>query len=283
MSVDTKPHIIVTGNEKGGTGKSTVTMHLISALLWQGAKVGSIDVDARQGTLSRYVENRMNKIKAANLELPTSQHIPVFRSTIGNVTAAQDEEQTKFCQALESLKDCDFIVVDTPGSDMYLSRLAHSYADTLVTPLNDSFIDLDMLVRVTPDSLDILRPSTYSEMVWDQKKQRAMRDGGKMDWIVLRNRLASIHSRNKEEMEKVLQALSKRIGFRLLPGFGERVIFRELFLNGLTLLDMKHMGMPMTLSHVSARQELSNLLKSLNLPNLKETQDVSIKTQETAA
>lgn len=278
MSIDTKPHVIVIGNEKGGTGKSTVTMHLISALLWQGFKVGSIDVDARQGTLSRYVENRQNKIKESGLTLPTSQHLPVFRSPNENVSAAQEEEELKFCQALESLKDCDYIIVDTPGSDMYLSRLAHSYADTLVTPLNDSFIDLDMLVRVTPDSLDILRPSTYSEMVWEQKKQRAMRDGGKMDWIVLRNRLASIHSRNKEEMEKVLRALAKRIGFRLLPGFGERVIFRELFLNGFTLLDMKHIGMPMTLSHVSARQELSALLEGLSLPKIRETQDLEAVT-----
>jgi chromosome partitioning protein len=284
MSVDTKPHVIVIGNEKGGTGKSTVTMHLISALLWQGFKVGSIDVDARQGTLSRYVENRQNKIKTAGLTLPTSQHIPVFRSPLENVTAAQEEEQSTFSKALESLKESDYIVVDTPGSDMYLSRLAHSYADTLVTPLNDSFIDLDMLVRVTPDSLDILRPSTYAEMVWEQKKQRAMRDGGKMDWIVLRNRLASIHSRNKEEMDKVLRALSKRIGFRLLPGFGERVIFRELFLNGFTLLDMKHMEMPMTLSHVSARQELSALFDGLNLPKIRETQDLKqILTTDTAA
>ena len=283
MSVDTKPHVIVTGNEKGGTGKSTVTMHLISALLWQGFKVGSIDVDARQGTLSRYVENRVNKIKEAKLTLPTSHHIPVFRSPLDNVTAAQEEEKSQFCQALETLNDCDYIVVDTPGSDMYLSRLAHSYADTLVTPLHESFIDLDMLVRVTPDSLDILRPSTYSEMVWEQKKQRAMRDGGKVDWIVLRNRLASIHSRNKEEMEKVLRALSKRIGFRLLPGFGERVIFRELFLNGFTLLDMKYMGMPMTLSHVSARQELSTLLEGLNLPKVRETQEIVTETAETAA
>lgn len=278
MSDLRKPHIIVTGNEKGGTGKSTVTMHLISALLWQGFRVGSIDVDARQGTLTRYVENRQNKMKESGLVLPISHHIPVFRSTLESVSAAQNEEQLKFCEALEVLKDCDFIVVDTPGSDMYLSRLAHSYADTLVTPLNDSFIDLDMLVRVTPDSLDILRPSTYSEMVWDQKKQRAIRDGGKMDWIVLRNRLASIHSRNKEEMEKVLRALSKRIGFRLLPGFGERVIFRELFLNGLTLLDMKQMGMPMTLSHVSARQELSALIEGLNLPKLRDVVPYEIQS-----
>ncbi len=266
MSQENKPYIIVLGNEKGGTGKSTVTMHVISSLVWQGYKVGSIDVDARQGTLSRYIENRQHRIKESGLNLPISQHAAVFRSNLESVAAAKEEEEIQFSHTLEQHRDCDFIVIDTPGSDTYLSRLAHSYADTLITPLNDSFIDLDMLVRVDPDSLNILRPSTYSEMVWDQKKQRAMRDSGKIDWIVLRNRLASIHSRNREEMEKVLSALAKRIGFRLMPGFGERVIFRELFLNGLTLLDMRETGTPMTLSHLSAKQELTDLIDGLNLP-----------------
>jgi chromosome partitioning protein len=264
--IEQKPYMIVLGNEKGGTGKSTVAMHVITALLWQGYKVGSIDVDARQGTLTRYVENRRHRMKSSGLDLPISDHQPIYRSQRESVSEAQQEEQSRFSETIELFRDKDFIVIDTPGSDTYLSRLAHSYADTLITPLNDSFIDLDMLVRISPDSLDILRPSTYSEMVWDQKKQKAMRDSGSIDWIVLRNRLSSIHSRNKEEMERVLQALAKRIGFRLVPGFGERVIFRELFLSGLTLLDLRKTNTPMTLSHVAAKQELSSLFEKIQLP-----------------
>jgi chromosome partitioning protein len=273
MNQKVKPYIIVLGNEKGGTGKSTVTMHVITALLWKGYTVGSIDVDARQGTLSRYIENRQHRVEDSKLALPLPHHTSVFRSSLENAPDAREEEEREFARALEHHQNCSFIVIDTPGSDTYLSRLAHSYADTLITPLNDSFIDLDMLVRVDPDSLTILHPSTYAEMVWDQKKQRAMRDGGKIDWIVLRNRVASIHSRNREEMERVLGALAKRIGFRLMPGFGERVIFRELFLNGLTLLDMRVTGMPMTLSHLAAKQELTALIDGLTLPqNLKDLQ-----------
>lgn len=267
MAIDQKPYIIVLGNEKGGTGKSTVAMHIVVKLLRDGHSVGTIDVDARQGTLSRYIENRRIRKENMNEDLPMPDHIPIFRSKLESVPAAMAEETTTFGEALDRLKDNDFIVIDTPGSDTYLSRLAHSYADSLITPLNDSFIDLDMLVRVNADSLDILRPSTYSEMVWEQKKQRAMRDNGSIDWIVLRNRLSSLNSRNKEEMEKVLSALSKRIGFRLVAGFGERVIFRELFLNGLTLLDMKETNTALTLSHVAAKQELASLMALIQLPN----------------
>lgn len=260
------PYVIVLGNEKGGTGKSTVAMHVITSLLLQGYKVGSVDVDARQGTLSRYVENR--KIRAQNTgeNLPLPEHFAIFKSTAPLVKDAEEEDKEKFNDIFFKIKDSDYIVIDTPGSDSYLSQLTHSYANTLITPLNDSFIDLDMLVRLNNNSLDILKPSTYAEMVWEQKKQRAIRDGGSIDWIVLRNRLVSINSRNKEDMSKVLQALSKRIGFRLAPGFGERVIFRELFLSGLTILDLRESKVALSLSHLAAKQELNNLLETLRIP-----------------
>ena len=261
-----KAYVVVLGNEKGGTGKSTASMHIITHLLRQNYKAASIDVDARQGTLTRYVENRRIRSQNRNEDLPLPDHEPIFKSTLPNVSEAEAEEKEKISQVMQKFQNHDFIVIDTPGSDSYLSRLAHSFADTLITPLNDSFVDLDMLVRVNADSLDILKPSTYSEMVWEQKKQRAIRDGGSIDWIVMRNRLSSIYSRNKEEMEKVLNALSKRIGFRLVAGFGERVIFRELFLSGLTLLDMRENNLAISLSHVAAKQELATLMEMIQLP-----------------
>jgi chromosome partitioning protein len=271
MSDNHGPYVIVLGNEKGGTGKSTAAMHIITSLLRQGYKVGSIDVDARQGTLSRYVENRRLRAEANPGEhLPLPEHYPILRCEKSVVEEAQAEDEANFIATLEKLKECDYIVIDTPGSDMYLSRLAHSYANTLITPLNDSFIDLDMLARLNPETLEIIRPSTYSEMVWEQKKQRAIRgDRRAIDWIVLRNRLTSVSSRNKEEMRKALESLSKRIGFRLVPGFGERVIFRELFLNGITLLDLREARIAMSLSHVAARQELNQLLEMIQIPKQK--------------
>jgi len=261
-----KPHIIVLGNEKGGTGKSTVSMHVIVSLLRMGFTVGSIDVDARQGTLTRYMENR--KLTAEKTPLPLSEHIPIFLSQNPSRETGVLEDKQNLEDALTQLSSKQFILIDTPGSDSSLSRAAHAVADTLITPLNDSFVDLDMLVRLKSDTLDILRPSTYAEMVWEQKKQRAIRDKGSIEWIVLRNRLSSINARNKEQMEDVMQLLAKRIGFRYIPGFGERVIFRELFLTGITVLDLEDCKMPMSLSHVSAKQELRNLIQRMNLPHV---------------
>jgi chromosome partitioning protein len=88
-----------------------------------------------------------------------------------------------------------------------------------------------------------------------------------VDWLVVRNRLSSIAARNKRDMGSVIEALARRIGFRTAQGLSERVIYRELFLNGLTLLDLRHgSGPSMTMSHVAARQEVRDLVAALNLP-----------------
>ncbi|MBT4880003.1 MAG: AAA family ATPase [Alphaproteobacteria bacterium] len=271
-----QPHVIVLGNEKGGTGKSTTCMHVIVALLRLGYSVGSVDIDARQGTLTRYIENRQRYQKSSDKDIPLSDHKPMPSSTLDSVKEAQEEDSASLTACIAGLSSNDFIVIDTPGSNTYLSRLAHSFADTLITPLNDSLIDLDMLVRLKDDGMDIVRPSLYAEFVWEQKKNRAIRDGGNIDWIVLRNRLSNIHAKNKEKMEQVLSALSKRIGFRTLAGFGERVIFRELFLSGLTLLDMRETGQVLQLSHITAKQELRRLIESIQLPQLQERAAASL-------
>lgn len=266
-----KPYVIVLGNEKGGTGKSTLSMHVITHLLRLGFKVGSIDVDARQGTLTRYLDHRLQTIQEKGFALSMPLHYPVLKSTHENQLEAEKDETDRLISCLKNLSACDFIVIDTPGSDSFLSRLAHSYAHTVVTPLNDSFIDLDMLAHICPKTGDVLRPSTYAEMVWEQKKRRLMRgDKAVFDWIVLRNRLSHLNAHNKEEMRKALEKLSTRIGFRSGQGFGERVIFRALFLSGVTLLDLKDMGIELSLSHIAAKQELRLLLELLRLPILDE-------------
>ncbi|MHB1220055.1 MAG: division plane positioning ATPase MipZ [Alphaproteobacteria bacterium] len=257
--------VVVVGNEKGGSGKSTIAMHLAVALLGEGFRVGTIDLDARQGTLTRFIDNR--KAQAARgVTLAVPSHAAVHRSKAEGSRTAEAEDRTAFEVALGSLSEqCDFVVIDTPGSDSYLSRLGHSHADVIVTPLNDSFIDLDILARVNGESMEIERPSHYSELLWDQKKQRALRDRRSIDWIVLRNRLSHVDARNKRQMGLILEKLSQRLGFRMAAGFSERVVFRELFLKGLTLLDVKDAGVEMTMSHVAARAELRTLLDALGL------------------
>ena len=255
--------VIVFGNEKGGSGKSTCAMHAIVGLLRSGQTVGSIDVDPRQATLTRYLENRAILVETRGIELPMPSHRLVARSPEG-----PEEDNHRFMQALDSVsRTCDAVVIDTPGSDAPLSRLAHSYADTLVTPMNDSFVDLDLLAKVDPETFKIICPSAYAEMVWEQRKVRMARDGKSLDWVVVRNRLSSMETKNKRNMEKVLGLLAKRIGFRTAPGFGDRVIFREMFLTGLTLLDLREGGQRLTMSHVAARQEVRDLLAALSIGN----------------
>jgi len=256
-----KAHVIVVGNTKGGSGKSTVAMHLVVSLLRGGVTVGTVDLDG-QGTLTRYVENRRRYAERHGAALPLPEHAAIAPDIHGD--ARHDAE--RLADVVGPLRErCDTLVIDTPGTDHLLTRAGHGWADTLITPMNDSFVDLDVLARVDADSMTITGPSHYAAMVWEIKKQRAMRDGGSMAWIVLRNRLSHVGARNKQDMERLLAELSRRIGFHLIRGLGERVIYRELFLAGLTLLDLKTAGVSveMSMSHVAARNELRQLLDAI--------------------
>ncbi|MDG1209249.1 MAG: division plane positioning ATPase MipZ [Paracoccaceae bacterium] len=262
-----RAHVIVLGNEKGGSGKSTTAMHLFTALVKQGKSVGAMDLDLRQQSFFRYAENRASYAEREGMEMALPEMIKLKNSVLKNRDEALDEEERLFGGALEELQDGnDFILIDCPGTHSYFSQLAHASADTLVTPMNDSLIDFDLLARVDPATHSVLGPSVYSEMVWKARQLRSRAGLKPIDWIVTRNRMSNLHAKNKRKVGTLLEDLAKRIGFRIAPGFSERVIFREMFLNGLTLLDLK--GGALSLSHVAARQEVRELLKELNLPGV---------------
>lgn len=262
-------HIIVVGNEKGGSGKSTTSMHIATALSRLGFRVGVLDLDLRQKTLARYVENRAATCAREGISLPSPVYQPLpdpDPATQG--TAAQDHRLSKAITAMEPRSD--FILIDCPGSHTRLSQVAHTLADTLVTPLNDSFVDFDLLAKFDPSTNKVTGPSIYSEMVWSSRQMRAQAGLAPIDWIVLRNRLGAQMMHNKKKMGDALADLSKRIGFRVVPGFNERIIFRELFPRGLTLLDLRDVGVAgqMNISNVAARQELRELIRALKLPGV---------------
>ncbi|MCR9149462.1 MAG: division plane positioning ATPase MipZ [Rhodobacteraceae bacterium] len=263
-------HIIVVGNEKGGSGKSTTCMHVATALARMGHRVGGLDLDLRQRSFGRYVENRRAYMARAGLDLPTPDYRPLPEIDPASLPAGENPYDAKLAQAVGELEGVsDFIIIDCPGSHTRLSQVAHSLADTLITPLNDSFIDFDLLARTDAETGKVLGPSIYSEMVWNARQLRARAGLKPIDWIVLRNRLGAQQMHNKKKVGAALDQLSRRIGFRVAPGFSERVIFRELFPRGLTLLDLRDIGVEnLNISNIAARQEVRDLVKELNLPGV---------------
>ncbi len=261
-----RPYAVVLGNEKGGSGKSTTAMQVIVALLRLGYRVGTIDLDARQGSLSRYLQHRQRNAEQTGADLPLPDHHRVLGSDEAGRRKAQAQERENLMAAFAALSGCDFMVIDTPGSNSYLSQLGHLNADTLITPINDSFLDLDVIAEIDRDRREVLGPSVYSQMVWEQNNQRVIRGRRPIDWVVMRNRLSHIEPRNKREIGILLEKLGQRIGFRLAPGFGERVIYRELFLKGMTVLDLPlGEGAEAVSSHLAARREVGDLLRSIGL------------------
>lgn len=261
-------HVIVFGNEKGGSGKTTAALHIAVALARMEKRVAAIDLDVRQRSFARQLENRSAWASRSGKPLASPERLHVPISSAQSLDAAAQEESESVAQALARAESFDFVVIDTPGADTHLSRLAHAAADILVTPLNDSFVDFDLLAHIDAESFAVAKPSVYSDFVWECRKRRLLQRKPALDWVVMRNRLAATEARNKRRMSAALDVLSRRIGFRVAPGFGERVIYRELFPAGLTVLDLPQPGfdIPLSMSHLAARQEVRALVSTLTLP-----------------
>lgn len=252
-------HRIVFANEKGGTGKSTTAVHVAIGLAYQGAKVAAIDLDPRQRTLYRYLENRIETERRREIALPGARFAVYDGDDIGELDALAEE----------IAEGHDFLIFDTPGRDDPFARHVATTADTLVTPLNDSFVDFDLIGQVEGESFKVKKLSFYAELMWETRKKRGMKtiqEGRReLDWVVVRNRVQHVEARNMRRLDEALRELSKRVGFRIASGLSERVIYRELFPSGLTLLDKGHLG-ELGTSHLVARQELRGLVAGLNLP-----------------
>jgi chromosome partitioning protein len=263
-------HVIVLGNEKGGSGKSTTAMHLAVALMKAGQRVATIDLDSRQSTLTHYIDRRRLWGRKIDRPLEIPLHFCIARAEGVRVDDNETAEFGRFADAITEIEHRhDFLVIDTPGADTFLSRLAHSMADTLVTPLNDSFLDFDVLAAVDPQTFELTGSSHYAELVREARRQRRIVDGKMTDWVVVRNRLSTLGSRNRKLVGEGLNELSGRLGFRFVEGFAERVIYREFFPRGLTAVDEigeQALGMRPSLSHVTARLEVQGLLSNLRLP-----------------
>lgn len=264
-------HVIVVGNEKGGSGKSTTAFHLAIHLLYQGYKVASIDVDSRQQTMTHYVRNRRNWARGRALALPhtTHFHLPVARGD--SVKENHKVEFDLFRQAIVEVEQkADFVIIDTPGFDTNLTRLAHSLADTLVTPVNDSLIDLNVMAQIDPMSGEPRELSHYARLVQRARSERLAIDGRNIDWVLVRNRISMLSSRNARQVQTTLDKIALRLGSRLADGIAERVIFRSLFATGMTVfdpLDDELLGGLPTSSHISAREEYRALVAALHLPD----------------
>ena len=270
------PHRIVFANEKGGTGKSTTAVHVAVALAYQGARVAALDLDPRQRTMFRYLENRTETERRRGIKLPGARS--------GVFTGETIEELDRLAEELG--EGCDFLIFDTPGRDDVFARHVATGADTLVTPLNDSFVDFDLIGQVDAESFKVKRLSFYAELIWEARKKRAMatikEQKREMDWVVVRNRTHHLEARNQKRIDDALTELSKRVGFRIAQGMSERVIYRELFPSGLTLLDKGQLG-ELGTSHLVARQEVRQLIAGLNLPRVAKRQPAFAAFEETRA
>lgn len=290
QNIDKSEHrarILVFGNEKGGCGKSTLAMHVAIGLLRLGFSVGSIDLDSRQGSFSRYLRNRFDTVRRLDGDShrlhgmsPTHIRFMPSGSDADKGTRRNLHDGTFLTGAINELSPHhDFIIIDTAGRDCYINRLAHSFADTVVTPVNPSYIDLDLIADINPMTQAIDHAGLYTKMIAEQRQNKLSRvitediTARSIDWIVVPNRLQKKTDKNAEMLKEqdfivnvVLPDAAQKFDFKTVSGFTERALFRDLFLKGLTLLDLAEVRQQdLSLDIVQARQEVRTVIEAIGL------------------
>lgn len=270
--MDNNSYVIVVGNEKGGSGKSTLSIHLAVSYLYAGYKVATIDLDGRQGTLTHYIENRIRYANDKKIKLPMPEHLVVTPAQFSNKKSSAEDEAQLDAEIEELKKEYNIIIIDTPGTFSHLSNAGHKNADILMTPVNDSLVDIDVIANIDPYTKKILSESQYTNNIREIQKKREELGKANLRWIILRNRISHIDAKNKREIDAILKLLQSEIGFSYISGIGERVVYREMFLKGLTILDLMEIGKnEISLSHIAAKNELLSVLNTIGIPlkNLK--------------
>jgi chromosome partitioning protein len=264
-----KPHIIVLGNIKGGSGKSTLSMHIAIGLLRAGRRVATLDLDFDQQSLTRYVNNRraFAADKELILDIPTHYHFE--EGSTGTKTHSSETLRLNFVSSAIAAAetDNDFIIIDTPSGVNKINLFAHALADTVITPINDSFLDLDVIVAPKETPKNIAR-TPYGETIRQAREARRLVTPRTTDWLVLRNRTSPLETRNERAIREAIEEAGQEAGFRTARGLTERVIYREFFPKGLTAFDSMEaslLGVQPALSHVLAREEVRQLISMVQV------------------
>lgn len=219
--------IIVFANEKGGVGKSTLAFHTAIFLARAGQKVLAIDLDRRQRSLERALENREATCRSLGIDLPSPQHL-----ALGHPSGAMLMQEIA-----RAGHNCQTVIIDVPGHDSPIARRAIAMADKLVTPVNPNFIDLDSVAQFNPATRKFNRLGKFAEMVSQLQSERHERGLSKTDWMIVKNRVRRNERVQLERFNQAIDQLPAHINARLTCGLPERVAFRELFLFGLTYAD----------------------------------------------
>lgn len=238
--------IIIFGNTEPRTGKSLTLAQIAVTLLRAGHRVGTMDLDEDGEGLSLFLHRRRET--DPDLPQPVHRRLPA---------AGRDEKTlaTALMLALtEMAADCDIILIDAPRGVGTLSRMAHGYADIIVTPVRDD--DLSALALFKGNTSRIEKPAPYAEMLEDEAIRRNARGAHPAQWYALRTRRITSALKNKKQSVDILDKISSTFGFTPLAGLHERPLYNDLFTKGMTVADLPG---PFSMADIAARQEVRSL------------------------
>jgi chromosome partitioning protein len=266
-----KPHLIVFANEKGGVGKSTLAFHTCVGLCSAGEKVAVLDLDRRQQSLADALASREATARGLEVDLPSPRY-----------TVLENQSGSMLAQEISRIgAGSRFVIIDLAGQDSTVARYAIALANTLITPINNSLVDIDALAKIDPVNMRVKEPNRFANLVEDLRRERELCGMPPIDWVVVKNRLRTAEKKQRQYVDQALNDLSQTLRFRVTQGLSERVAYRELYLFGLTHLDLK-LFPPLSRLNKHVEPEVSRLISDLALDRANPGQESLYNSKETA-
>jgi len=249
--------VITIGNNKPGAGKTTLAVHVILSLVSYGYRVCAIDIDPDQRSLSHYLENRKRYMNQRGITLP----MPTAHATVNQRSLSTAISNDTHCHHFQDYihricQEYDFLVMDTQAFNSFLSRFAHSLANIIITPVNYSLSDIE---------------GEYWSLIERRNDTQNQIHSTPLRWFILRNRYLLVDTPGIRHIYKQFSRLAFSHELIWKDGLQERPLYHELFLRGLSLLDVgeENHGIEVTLPYIAARQELRQFLRTLCLEPVK--------------
>ncbi len=244
---------ITIGSFKGGTGKTTLTAVLGTALANRGIKTSIIELETNTKPLARFEAAR------SFADLPTSS---VAELALSGGNPDIRDWQMMLSRQIEQAKvrGCQLTIIDTGSVWKPEVIAAHLLADLVLTTVTESPIDLYQFMPGAGPNMQANHP--YAELINLVRRNAEKTNKVNFDWTLCINRRSHLRTRVGDSVYQRLQSFTRATDVSLMDGLTDRVAYRNMMETGVTPLD-DISGEPIARSALAARTEVARLVSTV--------------------